>query len=75
MDSKMIGLTILTLLATSCSQNEVFDNQTSSNLIRFENLNDRISSRSANTDDSDYGIYAFLNGGTPAATTWFIQFR
>lgn len=73
MKSKMIGFTILTLLATSCSQNEVFENQSSSNLIQFENLSDRITSRSANTDDSDYGIYAFLNGGIPVATTWFME--
>lgn len=73
MYSKMIGFAVLALLTTSCSQNDILENQAPSNVIKFVNLNDRISSRSANDSNSDYGIYAFLNNGNPAATTWFMN--
>ena len=70
---KMAGFAALTLLTISCVQNEILENQVPSNAITFANLNDRISSRAANDDDDDYGIYAYLNEGSPAASAWFMD--
>lgn len=73
MYSKMIGIAVLALLTTSCSQDEILENPASSKAITFTNLNDRISSRAANDTGGDYGIYAYQNGGDPAATAWFMD--
>lgn len=73
MKTMFMGLAALALLLVSCSQNEIFENAVPSNSIKFKNLNDRVSSRAANDNDENYGVYAVLNGGTPAATSWFMD--
>ena len=68
-----MGFAAFALILTSCSKNETFDAKSPANAIDFRNLNDRITSRSANDTDDDYGVYAYLNNGNPTATDWFMD--
>lgn len=73
MKTMWMGFAALALILTSCSKNETFENEASANAIRFRNLNDRLTTRAANDTNSNYGVYALLNNGTPAATGWFMD--
>lgn len=73
MKTKMISYFTLALFLVSCSHNETFDNTPTPGAIKFKNLNDRVHSRVANDNNSDYGVYAVLNGENPPATGWFMQ--
>lgn len=68
----MMGFAVLALTLTSCSKNDVFETESASNAIRFTNLNDLLTTKSANDNKDNYGIYAVLNGGMPAASGWFM---
>ena len=73
MKKMFMGFATLALFLASCSQNQAFENPTAPDAIKFKNLNDRIHSRAANDNSSDYGVFAVLNNGTPAATNWFMN--
>ena len=69
---KLMGFAMLALSLSSCSQNETFENEVQSNLIKFRNLNERIpKSREANDNQDNYGVYATLNNGN--ASGWFMD--
>ena len=69
----IIGFAAVAFFFAGCLQNETSENEAPSGAIQFRNLNDRITSRAANNDNSDYGVFAVLTGGTPAATNWFMN--
>ena len=73
MKTMFMGFAALALFFVSCSQNEAFKDETLPDVIKFKNLNDRIHSRAANDDNSDYGVFAVLNNGNPAAADWFMN--
>lgn len=73
MKTILMGFATIALLLASCSQNETFENEVSPVAVRFKNLNDRVHSRAANDNNSDYGVLAVLSGGNPAATDWFMN--
>ena len=56
------------LLFSACSNNEIYENQDQSNIIAFENFNDRVT-RAANDQESPYGVFAVWNR---LATDWFM---
>lgn len=69
MKKMMMGLVACTLFITSCSQNEVTDNDQEQKLIGFNNLNDRLT-KAANDSESSYGVFAKYSI-TPS--TWFMN--
>lgn len=69
----MLGFAVFTLTLLSCAKNDTFQNEMPSNAVVFSNLNDRVTSRSANDTNDDYGVYAYLNNGSPAASDWFMS--
>ena len=69
MKKMMMGLVACTLFITSCSQNEVTDNDQEQKLIGFNNLNDRLT-KAANDSISNYGVFAQYSV-TPS--TWFMD--
>lgn len=74
MKKRLIGFAAISLiLITSCSKNETFERETPEKAIEFTNLNDRVPERAANDSMSNYGVYAVLNNGNPAATSWFME--
>lgn len=73
MKTMIIGFAAVAFLFAGCSQNETLKDEASSGAIQFRNLNDRIPSRAANDDNSDYGVFAVLRDGNPAAINWFMS--
>lgn len=72
MNKKVLGFAAISLiLIASCSKNETFDDEVPPKVIEFTKLNDRVPNKAANDSASNYGVYAFLKNGNPAATTWF----
>lgn len=70
MKKVMLGFTACALLLTSCSQNDILENTSEANEIRFTTLNDRVVTKAANDADNSYGVYAIWSEAT---TAWYIE--
>lgn len=74
MNKKMIGFAAISfILITSCSKNETDEKEMQGKVIEFTKLNDRVPNKAANDSTSNYGVYAVLKDGVPAATSWFMD--
>lgn len=71
MKKMFVGLAACALIFTSCSKNEVLENTSPSNAIRFSNLNNR-PTKAANDDPSSYNVFAVWSD---FKTAWYMDIR
>lgn len=69
MNKFILGFAACALTFASCSQNEVLNNESETNVIGFTNLNDRLT-KVASESGGNYAVYATRSD---ASTVWFMN--
>lgn len=68
MKKVILGFAACALVLSSCTENDILENEPVAQKIEFSNLNDRVT-KAANADKDNYGVYALWSVESPA---WYI---